>query len=249
MSRFLIGQIALVTGGGRGIGRAISLKLAQSGAHVVVNYQSNHEAANLVLNEINLQGGSAELLPFDVSNPLQVRAAIEGIRERHGKLSILINNAGVYRDKLLIKTTDEDWNHIISVNLTGAFYCAREAAKIMMRQRYGRIVSISSVIGESGNAGQSAYSAAKAGLIGLTKSMASELASRNITVNAIAPGFIITDMTSNLDPTIKQSNLESIPLGRFGEAEEVAALVDFLVGPYSGYTTGQVLGINGGMYC
>jgi len=244
----LSGRVALVTGASRGIGRAIAIKLAEQGAHVVVNYSSKPEAAEEVVQHCCAAGGSAELLGFDVGVSAAVDGAIDGIKERLKRLDILVNNAGISRDGLLIRMKDEDWQRTLDVNLSGSFYCARAAAKIMMKARTGRIICISSVVGEMGNAGQAAYCAAKAGLIGLTKSLSRELAVRNITVNAITPGFIETDMTSQLDEKIKSHMLESIPLARFGKPEEVASVAAFLASDEAGYITGQILGVSGGLY-
>lgn len=248
MSRIFQGQIAVVTGASRGIGRATALELASHGAHVVINFSSNAASAEEVSALCEKAGGSASVFGFNVSDSKAVDEAFDAIKEKHGKLDILVNNAGISRDGLFIRMKDEDWAKTLETNLYGAFYCARAAAKIMMKGRYGRIVNISSVVAEMGNAGQVPYVSSKAGLIGLTKSMARELASRNITVNAITPGFIETDMTAALDEKLKEEHLKSIPLSRYGKAEEVAALVRFLSSADAGYITGQVVGINGGMY-
>ncbi len=241
-------QVALVTGGSRGIGRAVSLKLAGLGAHVYVNYTSRPDAAEETVSACKAVGGTAEAIGFNVAVSAEVDKAVDAIKEKSGKLDILVNNAGISRDGLILRFKDEDWLSTINTNLSGAFYCARAAAKIMMRAKYGRIVNISSVTGETGNAGQVAYSASKSGLFGLTKSLAKELASRNITINSITPGFIETDMTGALDDKTKESILGSIPLGRYGKPEEVADLVLFLASSQSSYITGQVIGINGGMH-
>lgn len=248
MSRKFEGQIAVVTGASRGIGRAIALDLAKNGAHVVINYSSNAGAAEEVATLCVKEGGSATVMGFNVGESKAVDAAFDAIKEKHGKLDILVNNAGISRDGLFIRMKDEDWDKTLETNLNGAFYCARAATKIMMKARYGRIINISSVVAEMGNAGQVPYVSSKAGLIGLTKAMAREVASRNITVNAITPGFIETDMTSALDEKTKEEHMKAIPLGRHGKAEEVAALVSFLAGANAGYITGQIIGINGGMY-
>ena len=193
-------------------------------------------------------GGSAEAVGFDVAQSGAVEEAFESLKAKHGRMDILVNNAGLSRDGLLVRMKDEDWHQTLEVNLSGAFYCARAAAKIMMKARKGRVITISSIVGEMGNAGQAAYVASKAGLIGLTKSLARELASRQITVNAVTPGFIETDMTAALSDQLKEQMLASIPLGRFGQPREIAELVAFLAGPESAYITGQVFGVNGGMY-
>lgn len=247
-SKSLAGQIAVVTGGSRGIGRAISIKLAGLGAHVVVNYSSNQGAAEEVQALCETAGGSASINGFNVGDSTSVDKAFDEIKEKHGRLDILVNNAGISRDGLFIRMKNEDWDQTLLTNLNGSFYCARAAVKIMMKARYGRVINISSVVAEMGNAGQVPYVSSKAGLIGLTKAMAKEVASRNITVNAITPGFIETDMTAALDDKVREEHLKVIPLARYGKAEEVAALTAFLAGADSAYITGQVIGINGGMY-
>ena len=241
-------RIALVTGGSRGIGRAISVALASQGAYVYVNYSSNPTAAEETVRLCQQAGGNAEAMGFNVGSSEEVDAAIDKIKDAKGKLDILVNNAGISRDGLLIRMKDEDWDKTIATNLSGSFFCARAASRLMMKARYGRIINISSVVGEMGNAGQVPYVASKAGVIGMTKALAKELASRNITVNAITPGFIETDMTQTLDEKTKQDYQKAIPLGRFGAAEEVADLVAFLAGNSSSYVTGQIIGINGGMH-
>ncbi len=248
MEKSLVGQVALVTGGSRGIGRAVALALASAGAHVVVNFASRKEAADETAAECVKFGGGASVLGFDVGNSSQVDEAFDAIKTQHGRLDILVNNAGITYNGLLMRLKDDDWEKTLRVNLSGTFFCSRAASKIMMKARYGRIVNMSSVVGEMGNEGQSPYVAAKAGVIGLTKSMARELASRNITVNAIAPGFIVTDMTTDIPEAAREAYKEKIPLGRFGEASEIASAVSFLASAGAGYITGQILGINGGMY-
>lgn len=242
------GKVALVTGGSRGIGRAICCEFARRGALVYVNYSSRSDAAEESVKLCKELGGDALLLPFDVANSEGVDAAINEIKDRSGKLDILVNNAGITRDGLLIRMKDDDWQSVISTNLSGAFYCARAAARLMMKSRSGRIVNMASVVGQTGNAGQAAYVAAKAGLIGLTKSLAKELASREITVNAVAPGFISTDMTEKLPEDLKEAHKKNIPLGRFGTPEDIAAAVAFLASDAANYVTGQILAVNGGMY-
>ena len=244
----LAGQVALVTGGSRGIGRAICMRLASLGAHVVVNFSASAGAAEEVAAECIKLGGGATVMGFDVADSKAVDAAFDAVKEKLGRLDILVNNAGISRDGLFIRMKDEDWEKTLQTNLNGAFYCARAATKIMMKARFGRIINISSVVAEMGNAGQVPYVSSKAGLIGLTKAMAREVASRNITVNAITPGFIETDMTAALDEKLKEEHLKSIPLGRYGKAEEVAHLVSYLADVNAGYLTGQIIGINGGMY-
>lgn len=241
-------KIALVTGGSRGIGRAISVRLASLGANVFVNYSSSPEAAEKTVSACREFGVEASALGFNVADSAAVDAAFEQIKAKTGKLDILVNNAGISRDGLLLRFKDADWRETLGINLDGAFYCSRAAAKLMLKAKAGSIVNISSVVGEMGNAGQVAYVSSKAGLIGLTKCLARELASRSITVNAITPGFITTDMTGTLDESLKAEMLKSIPLARFGEPEEVANLVAFLASSQATYITGQVVGINGGMH-
>ncbi len=241
-------RVALVTGASRGIGRSIAVGLAKHGAFVIVNYSSSPDAAKETLSAIREAGGDGELMQFPVQDSAAVEKAFDEIKAKHGQLDILVNNAGISRDGLLLRMKDEDWTQTLSVNLQGAFFCGRAAAKLMLKSRWGRIINISSVVGEMGNAGQVPYVSSKAGLIGMTKAMAKELASRNITVNAVAPGFIETDMTSALDEKVRAEHMKAIPLGRYGQAEEVAQLVAFLASDSAAYITGQTVGINGGMY-
>ncbi len=245
MSNALAGKVALVTGGSRGIGRAICQKLAAEGAKVFVNYSSNSAAAEETAAAC---GNGAEIIGFNVADSAAVDAAIESIQKKAGKIDILVNNAGISKDGLFIRMKNEDWDTTLGVNLNGAFYCSRAAARFMLKARAGRIINISSVVGEMGNPGQVPYVSSKAGLIGLTKAMAKELATRGITVNAITPGFIETEMTGALPEETRTEHLKHIPLGRYGAAEEVAGAVAFLAGQDASYITGQVLGINGGMY-
>lgn len=244
----LADRVALVTGGSRGIGRAVVLRLAGLGARVIVNYRENHAAAGQVLEEIRRANGRAVLAPFDVGRIDEVEEAVKRIIDEHENLDILINNAGVTGDGLLLRQSPPDWDRIIDVNLRGLFHCTKAAARRMIRQRYGRIVNLTSVAGQMGNVGQSVYAASKAGIEGFTKSMARELAPRGITVNAVAPGFIETEMTANLNEEARGRYLEAIPLGRFGADDDVARTVAFLAGPGGAYITGQTIAVNGGLY-
>ncbi len=248
MSKILSGKTALVTGGSRGIGRAICLSLAQNGANVFVNYSSGVGPAEETVSLCKEQGVNAWALGFDVANADSVSDAFKQIKELSPTLDILVNNAGIVIDGIFIRYKAEDWDKVLKVNLYGAFHCSQEAAKIMMKQRSGTIINISSVVGEMGNAGQAAYVSSKAGLIGLTKSLARELSARHITVNAITPGFIETEMTEKLDERVKQEHLKIIPLAKYGSVEDIAGTVSFLASPHAGYITGQILGVNGGMY-
>ena len=240
-------RTALVTGGSRGIGAAVAARLARDGFDVVLTYVSKPEAAAAVADAIVAAGGSARALPLDTGSPEAVTAFFAE-HLKGADLHVLVNNAGITRDGLLVRMKDEDFDAVIRINLIGAFTCLREAAKIMMKRRAGRIINISSVVGQSGNAGQANYAAAKAGLIGLTKAAALELASRNITVNAVAPGFVETDMTAVLADAVKASYAERIPLKRPCAPDEIAAAVAYLASDEAAYVTGQVLGLSGGMY-
>ena len=248
MGNNLDSQVALVTGASRGIGKAIALSLAKEGAFVYVNYSSNADAANKVVEEIKANGGNAKAIGFKVQDKDAVENAINQIKDEQGKIDILINNAGISKDDLIIRAKDEDWQSTMDVNLTGAFYVSRAVSKVMLKSKYGRIVNISSIVGQMGNAGQSAYSASKAGLIGFSKTLAKELASKNITVNVVTPGFIETDMTNELNDKVKENCLNNIPLKRFAKPQEVANAVSFFAKPDSGYVTGQVLSVSGGLY-
>ena len=240
-------SVALVTGGSRGIGRAICLELARQGAAVAVNYAGNEQAAQETVEACRALGVQAEAFQADVSDPAACEELISQVKERFGRLDILVNNAGVTRDGLLMTAKAEDFDKVLDTNLKGAYFCMKAAAKVMMRQRYGRIVNLSSVVGLRGNPGQTGYAASKAGLIGLTKSVAKEYAARNITANAVAPGFIETDMTAAMPESARAAAAAAIPAGRIGRAEDVAAAVAFLAGEQAGYITGQVLCVDGGM--
>ncbi len=245
----LTDKIALVTGASRGIGRAIAVTFAAEGARVVVNYAGNEEAAQETARLIEEAGGAAPLLKrFDVAERDAVDKAVDEIKAELGGMHILVNNAGISKDGLLLRFKDDDWHKTLETNLSGAFYCARASAKLMTKQRFGRIINMSSVVGEAGNAGQVAYASAKAGMIGLTKTLAQELASRTITVNAITPGFIETDMTNALPEEARKHMLERIPLKSVGTADDVAQAALFLAGDGARYITGHVLAVNGGMY-
>ena len=243
----LNGRVALVTGASRGIGAAIALILARAGAKVGVNYNTSPESAASVGQEIAGCGGEFLLVKGDVSQADEAKASVKQVVDRWGRIDILVNNAGINRDRLLLRMSPEDWDQVMDVNLRGAFLCSRHAMPHMIKQRQGRIVNISSVVGLTGNPGQSNYAAAKAGLIGFTKAVAREVASRNVTVNAVAPGFVNTGMVEELSEETRKQILARIPMGRFGTAQDVAETVLFLCGDGAGYITGQVLTIDGGM--
>jgi len=243
----LKGSSAIVTGASRGIGRAIALCLAKSGANLILNYNHNESGAKELSKIIESMDVKVHLFQGDVGDFNQAEKMVTYTMKEFGRLDILVNNAGINRDNLLIRMKEEEFDRVISVNLKGTFNCIKHASKIMMKQRYGKIINIASVVGLVGNIGQANYAASKAGIIGLTKSVAKELAPRGITVNAIAPGFIKTVMTEKLPEKIKEKMLNGIPLKKFGETEDVANLVDFLVSEKAGYITGQVINIDGGM--
>ncbi len=240
-------KVAVVTGASRGIGRAIALKLAREGCLVVLNYNGSVDAAGKVKEEIESAGGEAEIYGCNVGDYQACEAFFKEMIGRLGRLDILVNNAGITKDGLLMAMSEEDFSQVVDVNLKGAFHCIRQAARQMLKQRSGRIVNISSVVGLHGNAGQANYAASKAGILGLTKSAAKELGSRGITVNAVAPGFIETDMTAALSEKVKAGAAAGIPLGHFGSPEDVAEAVAFLVSDAAAYITGQVLAVDGGM--
>ena len=244
----LAGKIAVVTGGSRGIGRATSIALAEAGAFVLVNYRSNEEAAKQTLSLIEEAGGQAELVCFDVADPDSVDRGLKAAIERHGGIDILVNNAGISIDQLLLRVSPKDLDMTWATNVNGPIYCAKACIRPMMKRRWGRIINLSSVVAESGNPGQAVYSSSKAALLGLTRTLAREYASRGITVNAVAPGFIETDMTADLSDAGKQGIIDQTPLGRIGRPEEVAAAVVFLASEEASYITGQVVRVNGGMH-
>ena len=244
-SKSLEGQTAIVTGASRGIGKAIAIFLAKEGAEVIINYSSSLESANTVVSEINSFGGKAYPLQADISNENSVNELIKKVLEKNNKIDVLVNNAGITKDGLLMRMKTDDWQKVLDLNLSGVFYCTRAVSRQMLKQKKGRIINITSVVGLMGNPGQANYSAAKAGVVGLTQSAAKEFASRGITVNAVAPGFISTDMTKDLNT---ESILSAIPLGRFGKPEDVAGAVRFLAAdPSAAYITGQTIQVDGGM--
>lgn len=243
----LNGKVAVVTGASGGIGRAVAKKLASLGAEVVINYNGSKERAEEVLREIEAEGGKASIYQCNVSDFAACEAFLKDVISEHGSLDILVNNAGITRDDLLMKMTEEAYDAVIDTNLKGTFNCIRFAARQMLKQRSGRIINMASVSGVLGNAGQANYSASKAGIIGLTKSAARELASRGITVNAVAPGFVNTEMTEVLSEKVKEGAVSQIPLGKFGEPEDIAEAVAFLASESARYITGQVLNVDGGM--
>jgi 3-oxoacyl-[acyl-carrier protein] reductase len=236
-----------ITGGSQGIGRACALILAEAGAHIAIGSRSL-EKLNTVVQEVEQLGRKSLAVKVDINDPVQIRAAFGEVLEQFGRIDVLVNNAGITKDILLLRMKKEEWDSVLQTNLTGAFLCSQEAIKIMLKQKYGRIINIASVVGQSGNPGQSNYVASKAGIIGFTKSLAQEVASRNITVNAVSPGFIETAMTEKLPEAVKEKLLEKIPLGRIGSDRDVAYGVKFLASDEAAYITGHVLNINGGLY-
>ncbi len=244
----LAGKVAVVTGGARGIGKAIATRLAAGGAAAVIADVSE-QAAEATAKEFEAAGWTAMAHPTNVTDPAQAAALVEAVLGRFGRIDILVNNAGITRDGLILRMKDEDWTQVLAVNLTGAFNCSRAALRPLLKQKQGgRIINISSVVGSMGNVGQANYVASKAGLVGLTKALAREVASRGITVNAVAPGFIETEMTANLPDAVRQAMRAQIPLERFGSPDDVAAVVEFLASEGAGYITGQVIHVNGGMW-
>lgn len=240
-------RVALVTGGSRGIGRAIAQSLASTGATVVVNYRGNQVAADETVASIEAAGGKAVAIQADVANAEDVDRLFKDVLERFGRIDILVNNAGITRDTLMLRMKDEDWDAVMDTNLRGLFLCTRAALRPMTRARWGRIINITSVVGLMGNAGQANYAAAKAGIIGFSKSVAREIGSRSITVNAVAPGFIDTELTAVLSADMREALVKQIPLGRLGTPEDVAGVVTFLASEYAAYITGQTFNSDGGM--
>lgn len=241
-------QVALVTGGSRGIGKSVSMELASGGAYVLVNYRENSGAAERTVAEIEEAGGRARAVRFDVSDFAEVQSAVSGLSDEFGAIQILVNNAGITNDGLILRMEEEDWDRVSDINLKGTFNCTKAVCRGMFRKRYGRIVNVTSVASDVGNAGQSNYTASKAGVVGFTKSAAREFSSRGVTVNAVSPGFVETDINRDLADEIKKKYLEAVPLGRFGSVEDISSAVCFLASSKAAYITGEVLKVNGGLY-
>ena len=241
-------RVVVVTGASRGIGRSIAVEMAGPKNHIIVNYNSSPEAAKQTSVLVESRGGTSTAMQFSVADPGAVKAAFKQIIDAHGRIDVLVNNAGIAKDNLLALMKPSEWDDVMNTNLKGAFLCSQAVIKAMMRQRYGRIVNVTSVVGVTGNAGQCNYSAAKAGIIGFTRSLAREIISRHITVNAVAPGFIETEMTLAIPQKSREALLSQIPAARYGTPEEVAAVVAFLASDAAGYITGQVIHVNGGMF-
>ena len=241
------GRVVVVTGGGRGIGRAIAIRLAREGANVAISYRGNDEAAEESANLVRDTGVRCETFRGDVASPEDVEALFKGVDEAFGRVDILVNNAGVTRDNLIMRMKEEEFDEVLRTNLKGTYLCTRAVLRKMVRARWGRIVNVSSVVGLVGNAGQANYAASKAGLIGFTKSVAREVARRGITVNAVAPGYVETELTGTLSDSVKEQILTQVPMGRFGEPEEISDVVAFLAGEGAGYVTGQTVTVDGGM--
>jgi 3-oxoacyl-[acyl-carrier protein] reductase len=240
-------RVAIVTGGGRGIGRAVALRLAAEGANVAISYRSNDDAAQETAEAVREAGVECEVFKGDVASPEDVQVLFEGVTDAFGRLDILVNNAGLTRDNLMLRMKEEEFDEVLRTNLGGTYLCTRAALRPMIRARWGRIVNVSSVVGLVGNAGQANYAASKAGIIGFTKSVAREVAQRGITANAVAPGYVETELTGRLPENVKVAIRTQVPMGRFGEAEEVAEVVTFLAGEGAGYVTGQTIAVDGGM--
>ena len=241
------GRVAVVTGGGRGIGRAVAVRLAEEGANVAVSYRSNDAAAEEAAEAVRATGVKCEVFKGDVSEPGDVEALFKGVSEAFGRVDILVNNAGITRDNLMMRMKGEEFDDVLKTNLKGTYLCTRAVLRPMVRARWGRIVNVSSVVGLVGNAGQANYAASKAGIIGFTKSVAREVAQRGITANAVAPGYVETELTGSLPENVKEAIRTQVPMGRFGDAEEVAEVVAFLAGEGAGYVTGQTIAVDGGM--
>ena len=240
-------RVAIVTGGGRGIGRAVAVRLAAEGANVAISYRSNDDAAQETAEAVREAGVECEVFKGDVASPEDVQVLFEGVSDAFGRLDILVNNAGVTRDNLIMRMKEEEFDEVLRTNLGGTYLCTRAALRPMIRARWGRIVNVSSVVGLVGNAGQANYAASKAGIIGFTKSVAREVAQRGITANAVAPGYVETELTGRLPENVKEAIRTQVPMGRFGEAQEVAEVVTFLAGEGAGYVTGQTIAVDGGM--